>query len=203
MRWSSPDSTTRRAFGRCSASHRPLPTLTRRSRSRWRTSGRTWAPGTTSRTSMSENNRPSPPSIPGLAPAPSNGAHVVHALLERGGVGHRIRQARAPAVEVDHAGERRQALVEPRRGLVLPDQLDVGGEPVDQNEVEIALAEDLVREMYVAASRVPGLRPCRECALCVDRSAFHTPPERLGKARLFGGRAPVATTPRFARGGVV
>jgi hypothetical protein len=36
---------------------------------------------------------------------------------------------------------------------VLPDQLDVGGEPVDQDEVEIevAVAEDLVGEMYVAA----------------------------------------------------
>jgi hypothetical protein len=34
---------------------------------------------------------------------------------------------------------------------VLPDQLDVGGEPVDQNEVEVAVAEDLVGEVYVAA----------------------------------------------------
>ena len=80
-----------------------------------------------------------------------DGAHVVHALLEGGRVGHRVRQAGAPAVEVDHAGERRQALVEPLRGLVLPDQLDVGGEPVDQDEVEVAFAEHLVGEVYVAA----------------------------------------------------
>jgi hypothetical protein len=34
---------------------------------------------------------------------------------------------------------------------VLPEQLDVGGEPIDQNEVEITIAEDLVGEMNIAA----------------------------------------------------
>jgi hypothetical protein len=34
---------------------------------------------------------------------------------------------------------------------VLPDQLDVGGEPIDQNEVEVAVTEDLVGQVYVAA----------------------------------------------------
>jgi hypothetical protein len=34
---------------------------------------------------------------------------------------------------------------------VLPDELDVGREAVDQDEVEVAVAEDLVGEVYVAA----------------------------------------------------
>jgi hypothetical protein len=42
---------------------------------------------------------------------------------------------------------------------VLPDQLDVGGEPGDDDEVERAFAEDLVGDVDVAASRVLGLRP--------------------------------------------
>jgi len=41
---------------------------------------------------------------------------------------------------------------------VLPDQLDVGGEPGDDDEVEVAVAEDLIGDVYVAAARVPGLR---------------------------------------------
>jgi hypothetical protein len=43
--------------------------------------------------------------------------------------------------------------------LVLPDQLDVGGEPVDEYDVELAGAEDLVCDVYVSASRVLGLGP--------------------------------------------
>jgi hypothetical protein len=34
---------------------------------------------------------------------------------------------------------------------VLPEQLDVGGEPIDENEVEVAVAENLVGEVNVAA----------------------------------------------------
>jgi hypothetical protein len=34
---------------------------------------------------------------------------------------------------------------------VLPEQLDVSGESIDQNEVEVAVAEDLVGEVNIAA----------------------------------------------------
>jgi hypothetical protein len=40
---------------------------------------------------------------------------------------------------------------------VLPDQLDVGGEPGDDDEVELPGTEDLVGDVNVAAARVPGL----------------------------------------------
>jgi hypothetical protein len=42
---------------------------------------------------------------------------------------------------------------------VLPDQLDVRDEPGNQDDVELAAAEDLVRDVQVAASRVPGFGP--------------------------------------------
>ena len=85
-----------------------------------------------------------------------HGTYVVHALLERRRLRHRIRQSRAPPVEVDHPGERREAVEEPRRRLVLPDQLDVREIPVDQDQIEVALAEHLVGDVEVAALRVPG-----------------------------------------------
>jgi hypothetical protein len=43
---------------------------------------------------------------------------------------------------------------------VLPDKLDVGDVPGYQDEVEVALAEDLVGDVDVAALRVPGLGRC-------------------------------------------
>jgi hypothetical protein len=43
---------------------------------------------------------------------------------------------------------------------VLPDKLDVGDVPGDEDEVEVALAEDLVGDVDVAALRVPGLGRC-------------------------------------------
>jgi hypothetical protein len=41
---------------------------------------------------------------------------------------------------------------------MLPDQLDVGGETGDDDEIEFALAEDLVGDVDVAAPGVTGLR---------------------------------------------
>ena len=67
-----------------------------------------------------------------------------------------IRQSRAPPVEVDDPGKRRQAVEEPRRRFVLPDQLDMREVPVDKDEVEVALAEHLVGDVEVAALRIPG-----------------------------------------------
>ena len=72
--WSPPSSSTSRASGRCSASQRPLRTLTRWSWRRWSTSAGTWTLGTTSRTSVSRNIVTSEPSIPGLALARSRRA---------------------------------------------------------------------------------------------------------------------------------
>jgi hypothetical protein len=42
---------------------------------------------------------------------------------------------------------------------VLPDELDVRDEPGDEDDVELALAEDLVGDVDLAASGVPRLRP--------------------------------------------
>src|SRR5204862_3596291 len=99
-------------------------------------------------------------------------------------------QPEAPAVERDHARERREALEQPHGGLVLPDQLDVRDEPVDEHDVELALAEHLVREVDVAASRVPGLGSCRRCDLCVYLSASHAPAEQCAKSTGANSRAP-------------
>ena len=55
---------------------------------------------------------------------------------------------------VDHPRERGERLEEARRRLVLPDQLDVGDEAGDDDEVELALAEDLVGDVDVAAAGV-------------------------------------------------
>jgi hypothetical protein len=50
---------------------------------------------------------------------------------------------------------------------VLPEQLDVRGKAVYENEIEIAIAKDLVGKVYVSASRVPGLRSNGGCSLRV------------------------------------
>jgi hypothetical protein len=44
---------------------------------------------------------------------------------------------------------------------MLPDQLDVGVEAWHVYEVEIALAEDLVGDVGLSASRIPGFGPGR------------------------------------------
>jgi len=98
--------------------------------------------------------------------------HIVHALLERGGVQHWIGEAGPAAVEVDHAREGGQALEKAPRRLVLPEQFDVRRESIDADQIEAALAKDLVGEVYVPTSGVFGLRSDRGCGLCVDNSAF-------------------------------
>jgi hypothetical protein len=70
-----------------------------------------------------------------------------------------IRAARSAPVEGDDTRERGKSFKHPCRRLVLPDQLDVGGEPGHDDEIELAATEDLVGDVHVAAARVSGLRP--------------------------------------------
>jgi hypothetical protein len=44
---------------------------------------------------------------------------------------------------------------------VLPAELEVGDEAVDQDEIEVARAEDLVGDVDVAATRISRLGPFR------------------------------------------
>jgi hypothetical protein len=87
-----------------------------------------------------------------------DGPNVVHALLERRRLRHRIRQPGPAPVEGDHSRELREALEHARPRLRLPYELDVVDEASDDDQVEVALAEHLVGDVDVAASGVLRLR---------------------------------------------
>jgi hypothetical protein len=55
---------------------------------------------------------------------------------------------------------------------VLPEQLDVGGESRHEYEVQLARAEDLVGDVGLPASRVPGFGPRYRCAIRLDGLPF-------------------------------
>ena len=84
--------------------------------------------------------------------------HVVHPLLQRRRAGHRVGEAGAPLVEDHDPGERAEALEQIGNHRHLPVVLDVRDEARDEDQIEVALAEDLVGDVGVAAERVAGAR---------------------------------------------
>ena len=82
-----------------------------------------------------------------------HGAHVVDLLLERRGAARAVGHPGAAAVVEDHAAEAAQAVEEARHGGVLPERLDGGERLRDEDDVALALAEDLVgdRDAVVGA----------------------------------------------------
>ena len=88
-----------------------------------------------------------------------HGAHVSHALRERQVAYRAVRQAGVALVEQDQPAERRQALEEPGRVRALPQQVEVAHQAGDEQDVPVALAENLVGDVHaVVGQRVAGLR---------------------------------------------
>jgi len=87
-----------------------------------------------------------------------HGHEVLHALLERRDLAHRIREPRAALVEQDEPGERRQAVQHARHDGHLPVVLHVRDEAGDEHQIEGPVAHHLVGDVHVAALRVAGLR---------------------------------------------
>ena len=68
-----------------------------------------------------------------------------------------VGQPGAALVEEDQARERGEPLEEARAARLLPVQLEVGDEPGHEDQVDRAVADDLVGDVDVAALRVAGL----------------------------------------------
>jgi hypothetical protein len=85
-------------------------------------------------------------------------ADVVHALGEAPEADVPVRESRAAFVEVDEPREPGEFLIEAPEGRHLPDQLEVGDEAGDEDDVDRAVADDGVRDVDVARLRVPDLR---------------------------------------------
>ena len=81
-------------------------------------------------------------------------AHVVHPFLERDRSDVAIGETEAALVEADQTAERRQPAEEAGDRRVLPLDVEMAREPLHQHQVEVALAEHLVRDVHVPALRV-------------------------------------------------
>src|SRR5204863_2470845 len=85
--------------------------------------------------------------------------HIVHPLLE-GGRPHRpIRESGSALVEDDQAPDGVEALEEPNDRRVLPSQVEVAHEALDQYEVPAAVADNLVRDVDATVLHIPDRRP--------------------------------------------
>ena len=80
-----------------------------------------------------------------------DGTHVVHALLERNGCDVAVGEPEPALVEADQPAERCQPAEEPRDGRVFPLDVEVAREPLNEHQVEVSLADDLVRNVHVSA----------------------------------------------------
>ena len=83
--------------------------------------------------------------------------HVIERRLDVGEPTHPVREAGPPLVEPDHPGERRKPAQETSGRRILPEHLQVGGEPWDPQKILVALAELLIRQIGpVTRLRVSG-----------------------------------------------
>jgi hypothetical protein len=78
-------------------------------------------------------------------------------LLERGHVGDAVRQSGAAVVEANEPGERRGTTEHVGVVRLFPLTLDVGDEAWDDDEVERAVAHNLICNVNVTALGVPSL----------------------------------------------
>jgi hypothetical protein len=83
-----------------------------------------------------------------------HGANVVHALFGAAEAECALRQTGAPLVERDHPGERREVAEELAEERRLPRQIGIRDESRHENEVDLTLAEHLIRDRQIAALRV-------------------------------------------------
>jgi len=88
------------------------------------------------------------------------GQRIVHPLLERRQrvERHRTGHAGAALVEADHAAAAGQALVVQRAAGLVPHRVDVGRPAGDEQDVALAFAEGLVRDVAPVRRCVAGLR---------------------------------------------
>ena len=86
-----------------------------------------------------------------------HGPNVVHALLERRQRIDRIGEPRPAPVHQDEPREPREPLEERREGGLLPRVLDVRHPAGDEEQIDVALPDDLVRDVDVASARIARL----------------------------------------------
>ena len=108
--------------------------------------------------------------------------HVVHPLLQRGWAAHGVRQAGATLVEDHDARKRAEPLEQVGNLRHLPVVLDVRDEARDEDQIQVSLAEHLVRDVSVAAERVSGARR-------LGHLGFRRVGRQLGRARSPGPRS--------------
>ncbi len=87
-----------------------------------------------------------------------DGTDVVHARLERGRAADAVGHAGAALVEADQPRERRQPLEERREARYRPVKLEMRDVAGDEDEIERAVARDLIGDVDVAAPRVLDVR---------------------------------------------
>ena len=86
-------------------------------------------------------------------------AQVLHPFVDRRQRRrrHRVRQTGAPLVEHDQPPERGESLPETGQRGDVPLGLHVAEPLIDEQHIERARPEDLVRQVEVASSGIPGL----------------------------------------------
>ena len=89
---------------------------------------------------------------------------VVHPFFERHRRDVAVGEAEAALVETDEPAERSQAAEEARDRRVLPLDVEVTREALDQHEIEVTLADHLVRDVHPAA--LPRIRPEVAASCC-------------------------------------
>jgi hypothetical protein len=85
-------------------------------------------------------------------------SHIVHPRFQVRHVAYAIGQAGASLVEHDEAREGSKAVEEVRQSRVFPLDLKIGNETLHEDDVDRAVADDLVGDMDAAASGVFCLR---------------------------------------------
>ena len=93
-----------------------------------------------------------------------DGAHVVHASLQRGRSAHGVGHARPALVKADQTGERREPEEQRPEQRQPPRELDMRDKPRNENEVQGPVAHDLVGDVDVAAARIARLGEIRHRA---------------------------------------
>src|SRR5207248_8493140 len=86
-----------------------------------------------------------------------NCAEIVHALLERRVADVTVRKTRAALVEQDHPGEPREPTHPVAVKRILPREVDVRDPAGHDDEIERAIAYDLVGDVDVTALGVAGV----------------------------------------------
>jgi hypothetical protein len=80
-----------------------------------------------------------------------DGLDLGHSIIERANVRDRVRQPNPGRIKQEHATERGELIEEGLEFGHGPGQLDVTGEPADEDQVDRPVAEHLIRQAEIAA----------------------------------------------------